>query len=814
MEAPAAFEAVDMHGTAPADLDRAFAWRQVHVSTPDASAREPLVVTLTPAGDAPPLVWQPAARTVRPIQPPGDALPGARVDELGEFGDGLVPARVQLPASKSSAAYAVWGYVDLNGAWVIPPRLLDAGAFQRGVAVVRDLDGLTHLVDKQGRMLPWQPEDIAWGLDGDPFTRLHVGRLGRWVRITQSNALAKGKDGQIEPGEVNWLFDGLTVVHVPGVNALASADGELWVVLSEGDRKLWTPKQGVVPAPAPYTPSRPLDANRFVAPSARAEGVALVDRVSGAILDPAPAIVAALTPSRFLACTTGYSEDNFQPHDVGRLVGPGVGDKRCGVLDNSGRWWLAPDYATIDRWGADTLVVQGEQQACVVRLDADRPDCRRGDGPLPRFDLGPAVPRSWRYADADGHDAWTGRYHEAWPFAGRVAVATADSLPGLIDDKGRWLTPRVEGNAFARAHALAAVAPRMGRDWYREGVGLIDRGGHWLVPPVFATIFRLPDGTLAACSAGVPIYEMRARCDHVDASGHVLASPVPPEEAPIASAAATPADSGHEHVPTGPVAVARNGRWGFRDTKGAWTIPPRFDDAWDFEGDRAAVAIDSPAPASADNPGAPTRRWGLVAPDGHWVAEPRFESLGRFQGPVAAARAEGQFGLVDRDGRWVAQPDFTSISQFSGGVATATRPDGTICTLDPAGRCSGPAGLVELKRGADTWAVATVKDGKAGRPLTGYLDADSRWAIPPRYQGAEPFSGATAIVRDALPADPPDWARRWVTIDVRWSAPARLAIVGAVHPSAVDTKTPPSYALADDQGRWLLLRRSASSPNP
>ena len=70
-------------------------------------------------------------------------------------------------------------------------------------------------------------------------------------------------------------------------------------------------------------------------------------------------------------------------------------------------------------------------------------------------------------------------------------------------------------------------------------------------------------------------------------------------------------------------------------------------------------------------------------------------------------------------------------------------------------------------------------------------------------------------MRAELPLLPAESPQRWIAVEVQRHVGARLFAVGAVHPSnpmrglELD---PPRFALADDQGRWLVPTRPGPAP--
>ena len=105
---------------------------------------------------------------------------------------------------------------------------------------------------------------------------------------------------------------------------------------------------------------------------------------------------------------------------------------------------------------------------------------------------------------------------------------------------------------------------------------------------------------------------------------------------------------------TGGVASASlDGRWGFVDTRGAWAIPPRFDDAHEFENGTVAAVSEG-------------ERWGLIGRDGQWRAQPEWDAL-EWSSECGAfvARRNGHVGLVDAKGRVVVEPHYAEVARLT-----------------------------------------------------------------------------------------------------------------------------------------------------
>ena len=113
---------------------------------------------------------------VMEIQPSLKTQDGVGVDQevleaVGPFGDGRAPAK---------EAGGKWGYLDVEGKWVIPAKYERAGVFRGGLAAVKEPGG------KWGYVKP----DGNWGLE-PKFMR---------ARSFSDGLAAVGEKGEIELG--------------------------------------------------------------------------------------------------------------------------------------------------------------------------------------------------------------------------------------------------------------------------------------------------------------------------------------------------------------------------------------------------------------------------------------------------------------------------------------------------------------------------------------------------------------------------------------------------------------------------------------
>lgn len=49
----------------------------------------------------------------------------------------------------------------------------------------------------------------------------------------------------------------------------------------------------------------------------------------------------------------------------------------------------------------------------------------------------------------------------------------------------------------------------------------------------------------------------------------------------------------------------------------------------------------------------PNGRWGYVDEKQHWIIQPRFEDAQEFKGGRAAARQNGKWGFINKRGEWL-----------------------------------------------------------------------------------------------------------------------------------------------------------------
>lgn len=215
-----------------------------------------------------------------------------------------------------------------------------------------------------------------------------------------------------------------------------------------------------------------------------------------------------------------------------------------------------------------------------------------------------------------------------------------------------------------------------------------------------------------------------------------------------------------------------NEKAGFINSKGEIIIKPQFDDAeYFFEG---------LAPVKIDN------KWGLINQIGEIVIEPKFDSIfwSWFSEGVIPVSIDGKMGAIDKTGKFIIEPKYQFMGKFSEGVVPVriekseyiekwvyidNRGNKAI-SKEFFGADSFVNGRAFVKVGFDEWALIN-KDGKEitkqhfnsfdnynmfseglvavkVKKKYGYINANGKFVIKPRFEMAENFSEGFAIVYD------------------------------------------------------------------
>lgn len=226
------------------------------------------------------------------------------------------------------------------------------------------------------------------------------------------------------------------------------------------------------------------------------------------------------------------------------------------------------------------------------------------------------------------------------------------------------------------------------------------------------------------------------------------------------------------------IAVARlGGRCGFIDRTGAFVVQPQFSYLWNFSEDLACADING--------------KCGYIDRNGKFIIAPRFDSTRTSylrtrdfrQGVAIMVGSDGVDCVINKAGEIVFKcaEDGESIGEFKDGIARVSEvgghgnhayfidnsgqtilndaggdEDGSLADVcDAADDFSEYLGLVagsyapansDIVNGDKLWPLWRYADRKGSIRLYGYIDAQGKTKIPPRFYSARPFKSGLAAV--------------------------------------------------------------------
>ena len=673
-----------------------------------------------------------------------------RFFQAGRFAEGLAPVQ-QNP-------WDPWGFIDRSGSMLIAPRFDAALPFSEGLAPVRFGDRWGY-ADHSGTLRIPPRFHSAWGFSGG-LARVtedglagFIDRTGTWVAepgYLRAGDFQEGLAfvcGRRTCGYLNT--DGTVVIGLqfddagPFNNGLAPVRiGERWGYIN---------RSGELVVPALYTEADPFSEGlarvgevrdysydrKFGGYSGRKTFSGFIDTDGAVTFDTrihgASAFSHGLTVVRVPSgglCSDCNHYRLMQPN--GRFL-PGRFDGATPPTDGIAIVTAAGRSYTIDLAGRP-----------IIRFDPSIPHHPNDSArhvPAARFG----------YIGTDGTVVLPHIYLVAHPFSEGLAYVEiprerTSHLKGFVDREGERVVdlPSTVATVLPYSHGLALAS-----EWIDGTLryGFLDRNGRFAIPPRFASAAPFQEG-LAAVKRSTDLSV---------------------------------------------------NDWGYVDTGGHPVIEPRFHSAGSFSHDLAPVrwiappntllsgvinrqgniVVNDPFPGSLPPFGQHTpsiqtwyRRGDLSLGEGHvpvvqgtrrgWVdaegtflaADARIVSLGTFSEGLAPVAVPGdgpaglRWGFADHTGNLAIEPRFAHAGPFREGLAlvrdTAGRtgfvaPDGTLAVQ--------PMWLEDAQPFADGLAPAKLN----GR--WGYLDRNGNFAIPPRFLAAAPFSeglAATAVAKKVL----------------------------------------------------------------
>jgi predicted DNA-binding WGR domain protein len=195
---------------------------------------------------------------------------------------------------------------------------------------------------------------------------------------------------------------------------------------------------------------------------------------------------------------------------------------------------------------------------------------------------------------------------------------------------------------------------------------------------------------------------------------------------------------------------------------------------------KATSAKKEAAPAAKKKSASKARvlKYGFLDTKGAWIVAPRFENAGGFAQGLVNVCENGKWGYVDRAGSFVIPPTLTAAGMFSShGFARVTRG----YQIEDIDRSGAKVPMPAAVRGQLPFSegLAPAIEERGGKKFLGYVDESRKWIVEPRYDGnveAQHFKEGLAWVW------PTDGSKGWVLVDRTGKEIARTSFDGVIGP--------------------------------
>ncbi len=187
----------------------------------------------------------------------------------------------------------------------------------------------------------------------------------------------------------------------------------------------------------------------------------------------------------------------------------------------------------------------------------------------------------------------------------------------------------------------------------------------------------------------------------------------------------------------GRVPVLVDGKWGYLDTQGEFTIPPQYDEASGFQNGVACVRSGSQTmyidPSGAvvlatrlfamtfrGGPLAPVKvgdKWGYIDKKGEIAIVPQYERAAPFTDGLAAVKQGGRWSFIRSDGTIAFTTDAELVREFSDGLVVVREGDGKWNYLNKMGQKLSRTGFQ---------TATDFSDGVAKTDI-GYIDTSGKF---------------------------------------------------------------------------------------
>lgn len=334
------------------------------------------------------------------------------------------------------------------------------------------------------------------------------------------------------------------------------------------------------------------------------------------------------------------------------------------------------------------------------------------------------------YLDRDGAEVIPTRFEDAQVFENGRAWVQENSIWGLVNASGGFVTPPMYDWVDTSSEGLRAV--RM-----VERLGYVDETGSIAINPRFGYGGGFHEG-LAVASPWSAEEDVTPR-GVIDTSGAWVIAPK------------FSALWEFEHG-LAPAQLHEDSPWGFINTSGEWAIPPVFDGAFGFDANGIAAAKKGGL-------------WGAINVDGRFVIDPQFDQPFTFIDGIARVNLgswpDSRMGFIDTSGKYVIPPRFDTVYDFDHGYALvkAAKDDESWqrFSIDRTGQPVSQ--FHNCDRFSEGLAFARAHNGSVG-----VIDTFGNWVVDPTLPHLYPMGpfGCGVAVLTSWGADGPHLHHEWV----------------------------------------------------
>lgn len=495
-----------------------------------------------------------------------------------------------------------WGFIDINGKWMLEPRYESALDYQQGIARVR-VDGKWGAVNSSYEFAV-KPE-----FDFIEYLYAEGGKTLLTVGLTQDGIGFMDEKGELvilpQFKEAGEFHEGLVRIRENGLWGYADKNGQ--VVISpqfreacdfhEGrarvrDRRYW----GYIDTQGnQITPQKYLRAGDFH------HGLAWVQ------------------DGKFFGYIGVQGEMLIEPEfsEADDFIGEIASVKKksgYGMVDNRGRWKVPARFYRIFPFQDSVAVVQDKGDFGLVNGAGDyivKPAYRE----IGAFNEGLAPVRDrlqFGYIGSDGSIRIGFQFPRAEPFSCGLAAVFVNGKWGFIDTTGALTISNEYSKVGNFKEDRAAV--RQGDNW-----GFLDVNGRLAVPSRYHSVKDFTDGRAA-------VYLSREGWGFVNADGTVV---IPTEYEAVGE------------FQDGLVPVKKDGKWALMNLFGATITSFKYDEIGRYSEGLAKVKVE--------------KKLGVISDRGIVLLDPGYDTIS-LVGNKIKVEGNDRMGYLDLEGNWIWEP--------------------------------------------------------------------------------------------------------------------------------------------------------------